>query len=642
MSVVDEIKARIDIVDLIGETVELRRSGKNYVGFCPFHPNTRTPAFAVFPETGTWRCFGQCNTGGDIFTFVMKKEGWDFRQALQYLAERAGISLKEREGTQETSSLKQWRALLEEAVVFYRHHLHQPPGREALAYLEKRGLIAATLEAFGLGYAPRQWDALVRYFAGKGVPPTALAEVGLARIDEATGEARDYFHHRIMFPIRDGQGRPVGFGARTLDPDGVPKYLNSPTTPLFDKGRLLYGLDRASKAIRQKDRVVLVEGYMDVLALHQAGFEETVSAMGTSLTPHQLRRLKNLTRNLYLALDPDPAGQQALWRSLNVARETAAETQVTLDARGLLRYEQRLQLNLRVVVLPQGKDPDEIVLEDPALWTRLLDQARPLVLYLMDLMAQTLNLDDPKERARLAETMVPLIRLVDNPVEQEAYLRELAERVGVPVERLRAWYPSTPSRRAPRSRGAASRPSPGGALASPIYPVVNPRLQERFILAVLWHQPDLLAQVQRTLRERKQEPLSEKDFQEESHREAWRLLEDAHRQFGPMRSFLATQSQARGLDGLVQEFQELLNPLDRTEMRRSMASTTFLVREIVRMTSYLRIARITQAMHHLEQILRDHSPPYDVDVLARFQAFTQQRRRIEQVLAQSQTTGVVS
>jgi len=342
MSVVDEIKARIDIVELIGETVELRRSGKNYVGFCPFHPNTRTPAFAVFPETGTWRC---------------KKEGWDFRQALHYLAERAGISLKEGTGEQEAGSLKQWRALLEEAVVFYQHHLHQPAGREALAYLQKRGLSASTLEAFGLGYAPRERDALVRYFASKGIAPAILAEVGLARIDEATGEARG-----------DPQGRPVGFGARTLDPDGVPKYLNTPTTPLFDKGRLLYGLERAGK----------------------------------SLTAHQLRRLKNLTRNVYLALDPDPAGQRALWRSLDVARETAAETQVTLDARGLLRYEQRLQLNLRVVVLPEGKDPDEIVLEDPARWERLLAQARPLVLYLMDLMAQNLDMDDPKERARLA------------------------------------------------------------------------------------------------------------------------------------------------------------------------------------------------------------------------------------------------
>ena len=642
MSVVDEIKARIDIVELIGETVELRRSGKNYVGFCPFHPNTRTPAFAVFPETGTWRCFGQCNTGGDVFTFVMKKEGWDFRQALHYLAERAGISLKEGTGEQEAGSLKQWRALLEEAVVFYQHHLHQPAGREALAYLQKRGLTASTLEAFGLGYAPRERDALVRYFAGKGIAPATLAEVGLARIDEATGEARDYFHHRIMFPIRDPQGRPVGFGARTLDPDGVPKYLNTPTTPLFDKGRLLYGLERAGKAIRRKDRAVLVEGYMDVLALHQAGFEETVSSMGTSLTAHQLRRLKNLTRNVYLALDPDPAGQRALWRSLDVARETAAETQVTLDARGLLRYEQRLQLNLRVVVLPEGKDPDEIVLEDPARWERLLAQARPLVLYLMDLMAQTLDMDDPKERARLAETMVPLIRLVGNPVEQEAYFKELAERVRVPVERLRTWRPAAPSRRTSPARGTTSGSLAGPSLAPPMYPVVNTGLQERFILAVLWHQPDLLTQVQRTLRERQQEPLSEKDFQEESHREAWRLLEDAHRQFGPIRTFLETQSQARGLEWLVQEFQTLMEALQRAETRIPMASTTLLVREIVRMTSYLRIARITQAVHHLEQILRDHSQPYDADVLAQFQHLTQQRRRIEQVLAQPQTTGVVS
>ncbi len=642
MSIVDEIKARIDIVDLIGETVELRRSGKNYVGFCPFHPNTRTPAFAVFPETGTWRCFGQCNTGGDIFTFVMKREGWDFRQALRYLAERAGLSLKEGKETTESSALHQWRALLEEAVTFYQHHLRQPQGREALMYLEKRGLQSRTLESFGLGYAPRERSALVRYFAQRGTPPSLLAEVGLARIDEATGEARDYFYHRIMFPIRDAQGRTVGFGARTLDPDGVPKYLNSPTTPLFDKGRLLYGLDRAGKAIRQKDRVVLVEGYMDVLALHQSGFEESVSSMGTSLTPYQLRRLKNLTRNIYLALDPDPAGQRALWRSLDVARQTAAETQVTLDARGLLRYEQRLQLNLRVVVLPEGKDPDEIVLEDPARWERLLQDAQPLVLYLLDLMAQELNLEDPKERARLAETMVPLIHLVGNPVEQEAYLRVLAERVRVPVERLRAWRPRGTTAK-PRGEPSPGAPPPTTTSGLLIYPTVNTGLQERFILAALWHRPDLLVRVQRVLRAREQDPLSEQDFQEESHREAWRVLEDAQRHFGPIRSFLSEQAEERGLTWLVEEFQGLMEQLLRTTTSQMPGmSTSLLLREIVRMTLYLRIARIAQGAHHLEQILRDHSRPYESDVLDRWKHLAFERRRIEHVLKQPLTVGVVT
>ena len=646
MSVVDEIKARIDIVDLIGDTVELRRSGKNYVGFCPFHPNTRTPAFAVFPETGTWRCFGQCDTGGDIFTFVMKKEGWDFRQALEYLARRAGVSLKERESEAETATLNEWRRALQEAVTFYQHHLRQPQGRMALDYLHHRGLTDATIEAFGLGYAPRERDALVRYLAQRGLEPRLLAEVGLARLDPDTGEARDYFRHRIMFPVRDAQGRPVGFGARTLDPEGVPKYLNSPSTPLFDKGRLLYGLHRARKRIREVDRAVLVEGYMDVLALHQAGFSETVSSMGTSLTPHQLRQLQRLTRNIYLALDPDPAGRRALWRSLDVAREAAADTEVTLDVKGLLRYEQRLKVNLRVVVLPEGKDPDEIVLEDPARWERLLAQARPLVLYLMDMLAQDLNLDDPKDRAQLAETILPLIHLVGNPVEREAYLEALARRVRVPVDRLRNWRPVEPGprrrRRAPEATPGTPRGMPAPVAVSTetmIYPVANVPLMERFVLAMLWRNPEWLPRLQRILRSLGQDPLQEEDFLDESHRQLWRLLDESQRQFVPTREYLQQEVPRRGLETLVRQLERLVAPLfdDEGKTRASEVSismkTSTLLREMVRTILYLRVVRIAQAFRHLEGLLQEYPQSLDPDVLEQLRRLPVQRTRVERALS---------
>ncbi len=320
MSTIDEIKARIDIVELVTETVQLRRSGKSYTGFCPFHPNSRTPAFVVFPESGTWRCFGQCNEGGDIFKYVMKKEGWDFAEALRYLAERAGVQLKpptaqEQAAAEEHDDL---RNLLEEALTFYRHNLmNSPAGQAALEYLhQKRSLQNDTIEAFGLGYAPNAWEAAMAHFKSKGFTVEQLLACGLVT-EREPGESSqksgvyDRFRNRLMFPIRDERGRMAGFGARILNPDDVPKFLNSPQTALFDKGHLLYGLDRARKAIRTEDQAVIVEGYLDVIALHQAGFTNTVSPMGTALTEHQLYLLKRFSRRIVLALDPDAAGDKA-------------------------------------------------------------------------------------------------------------------------------------------------------------------------------------------------------------------------------------------------------------------------------------------------------------------------------------------
>ena len=237
MSVIDDVKARIDIVDLISESVQLRRSGKNYTGFCPFHQNTRTPSFVVFPETGTWRCFGQCNEGGDAFQFLIKKEGWDFSETLRYLAEKTGVELRpytpqEAEQAEQNDHLRQ---LLEDAVTFYRHQLlNSSAGGEALAYLKNRGLDESVIESFGLGYAPKSWDATCNYFLQKGISQQDLVAVGLVS-ERESGGLYDRFRHRLMFPIRDERGRMAGFGARILNPEDLPKFLNSPQTELFDK-----------------------------------------------------------------------------------------------------------------------------------------------------------------------------------------------------------------------------------------------------------------------------------------------------------------------------------------------------------------------------------------------------------------------
>jgi DNA primase len=377
MTSVDEIKGRIDIIDLVSESVQLRRTGKNYTGFCPFHPNSRTPAFVVFPDSGTWRCFGQCNEGGDIFKFVMKKDGLDFGQALHALAERAGVTLTPMtpEKQAEQDEHEHLRILLEDAVTFFRHHLlNTPAGKQAYAYLQKRGLKAETIEAFGLGYAPEAWEALSGYFQSKGHSTADLLQVGLVTERQGGEGVYDKFRHRVMFPIRDGMGRMVGFGGRVLNPEDQPKFMNSPQTVLFDKGRLLYALDLARKAIRAQDQVVIVEGYLDVIALHQGGFSNVVSPMGTALTEDQLRMLKRLTRRIVLALDPDAAGQKATLRGLELARQTMDHTaERSYDPTGLLRQQARLDADLRVTTLPDGLDPDEIVLRDPAEWAKIVE-----------------------------------------------------------------------------------------------------------------------------------------------------------------------------------------------------------------------------------------------------------------------------
>jgi DNA primase len=504
MSMIDEVKARIDAVELISETVKLRRAGKNYTGFCPFHPNSRTPAFVVFPDSGTWRCFGQCNEGGDIFRFVMKKEGWDFRQALQFLAQRAGVELEPQtpEKQEEDKHTERLRGLLEEAVNFYRHYLlRHPSGQAALAYLKKRGLTPATIETFGLGYAPEGWETAVNYFSNKNYSADDLLQCGLVSERQQGGGVHDRFRNRIMFPIRDAMGKMCGFGARILDPNDVPKFLNSPQTALFDKGRLLYGLDQARKPIRAQDQVVIVEGYLDVIVLHQAGYPNTVSPMGTALSEDQLRMLKKFTRRIVLALDADAAGEKATLRGLDVARQAMDRSDtLAFDARGLLHHEARLQADLRVTTLPEGSDPDEVVLRDPAEWQRILDAARPVVTHVMETLAAGQNLDDPKVKSAIAAQVLPLIDDVPDAVERDAYRQRLARLLRVD-ERSLVVRQATAARPARRKTELAAPP---GKRAAQPPAATSARLAEQLeqhILRLLLRQPDALYPLDRSLQE---------------------------------------------------------------------------------------------------------------------------------------------
>ena len=529
MTSIDDIKARIDIVDLASEAgVKLRRSGRTQTGFCPFHSNTRTPAFVIWPETGTWRCFGECNDGGDIFKFVMKKEGIDFKEALQRLAERAGVQLEELhpQTLEQKEENQRLRNLLEEAATFYRHNLlNTPGGAPALEYLlKKRNLTTQTIENFGLGYAPAGWEAALSHFKAKKYSEQELLDVGLLA-ERESGGFYDKFRNRIMIPIRDENSRMTGFGGRILDPNDIPKFMNSPQTVLFDKGRLLYGLDRARKPIRAADQVVIVEGYLDVIAVHQAGYENVVSPMGTALTEDQLRLLKKFTRKIVLALDPDTAGQKAVLRGLEAARVSMDHgEELRFDARGLLRHEARLQADLRVANMPDGLDPDEIVARNPQEWASLIAAAKPVVEHVLDTISAGQDLNDPKIKSEIAARIIPLIEDLPDPVERDSYRQMLARRLKVDERSLsRAVTPATPVKRQPGKAGQPPAEKPAQALP----PARSGRIVETSCLALLLRRPDLLPNLDRRLQESGLAAISGSDFEYTDHQLILRLIQQS-------------------------------------------------------------------------------------------------------------------
>jgi DNA primase len=536
MTQLDEIKSRIDIVDLVSETVKLRRTGKNYSGLCPFH-NEKTPSFSVSPDRQTWHCFGQCSEGGDVFKFVMKKEGWDFKEALRYLAGKAGVTLESYTPQQQEQkdAHERLRALLEEAAAFYRHQLLQTEaGKPALTYLlEKRKLTPQTIETFGLGYAPQGWDNALKHFTAKGYTEQELTDTGLITVREENREAGmqehkrtyDRFRHRLMIPIRDEQGRMTGFGARILNPDDFPKFMNSPETPLFSKSRILYGLDRARKAIRLADQAVIVEGYLDVIAVHQAGFENVVSPMGTALTEEQLRLLKRFSRRIVLALDPDAAGQKAVLSGLEAARQSLDHAdELRFDARGLLRHEARLQADLRVATMPDALDPDEIVQRDPEQWKSLIEKAQPIVVHVMETLAAGRDLEDAKVKSEIAAQVSPLIEDLPNPVERETYRQRLARFLKVDERALSGGQVPGPRTRRSRPRVQENVPAEEVPPAAAAPPVTAAQKIEAHILGLLLLRPDLLFQLDRALQEAALAHMTAEDFGYTGHQIIFRLV----------------------------------------------------------------------------------------------------------------------
>ncbi len=509
MGVIDEIKDRLDIVEIIGAYVPLQKAGRNFKALCPFH-NEKTPSFHVFPDNQRWHCFGACAEGGDVFTFVMKMEGWDFRTALEELARKAGVELQPRtpqqvEAEEESERL---RAALTEAVLYYHHLLrHATEAGGARQYLARRGLSDETIERFQLGYSLPGWDRLRAYLLEKGFGLGELLRAGLVS-ERDDGTTYDRFRERLMIPIHDSRGRPVGFGARTLDPHGVPKYLNSPQSPIFDKGRTLFGLDHAREALRQQDQVVIVEGYMDVMQAHQTGFGNVVAQMGTALGEPQVRQLQKYTRRFVLALDPDAAGVQATLRGLQVTRDALdREWEPVFDPRGLVGFEGRLGAEIRVLSLPAGYDPDDLIREDPQAWQTLVDEALPVVEFYLQTLLRQADLQDAKERARIVEGMLPLLRDVTDPVERETYAQKVGQALGIETRTILEYLRSAERQSARRTPAAPAR------RAGP------PRADlEGYCLAVLLAQPWLRDEVDHFLAHAGLPGLRAQDFVDPAYR----------------------------------------------------------------------------------------------------------------------------
>jgi DNA primase len=482
MTVVDDVKARLDILELVSGYATLQRSGSSFKANCPFHQE-RTPSFYVFPDRQSWRCFGACATGGDVFSFVMRAENLEFGEALRRLAQQVGVALP----SQERRAEQQERLQINEvAARFFQQRLTSAQGADTRDYLDQRDISRDSIEKFELGLSPGDGQSLGQRLAREGFPPEQSAQAGLVRAGDEGGH-RDLFRGRLMIPIRDGQGELVGFGSRALD-DSVPKYLNSPRTPLFDKGRILYALYLAREAIGHRG-MVIVEGYMDAIMAHQHGFDNVVASMGTALTEQQVSQVRRLTSDVTMALDPDMAGQQATLRSLESSWQVFQRRAVA-RSQGTTLFQPGQTTQLKVAALPDGLDPDELIRRSPAEWPRLIEQGVPLLDYLFAALSAQMDLNSSQGKTRMVELLFPLIAAVPEPTEQDRYFQRLAEQLDVRPETLLA---SVVRPRAMQTRRGPAQARP--EVSQSAFESSDHEPVEEYYLALLLQHPELWGEV---------------------------------------------------------------------------------------------------------------------------------------------------
>ncbi|MDD5486585.1 MAG: DNA primase [Dehalococcoidales bacterium] len=472
MSAIEEIKQKLDIVEIAGQYTQLVKSGKNFKGVCPFHQE-KHGSFFVFPDRQGWHCFGACSTGGDIFSLVMKKEGLDFKEALKLLAARAGVTLpaptRLKEEKQKYARLYETNDAARD--YYYEQLKSSPEAEKARAYVIKRKINAESLATFKLGYSSSGREKLKNHLIERGFTIQEMLGAGL--VIETESGTIDRFRNRLMFPIANREGKTAGFGGREMD-GSQPKYLNSPETPIFDKSGLLYGLNLALEDARKKDALIIVEGYMDAIISYQHGFKNTVAAMGTSVGDRQIEGIKKITRNLFLAMDADEAGEKAMLR--------------------LIDYENTLNNEIKVVIIPPGLDPDDVINRSPADWQQMLDSAEPLLDFSFAIETGKVELNSAAGKSRLAETLLPTIAQIQNPVRQAHYLQKLAGVIKVDEQRLESSLKSLVTRKSGTGYRApvAKKPSGNKIFSSP---------REEFCLSMLIQYPQLIAKTDKLKRE---------------------------------------------------------------------------------------------------------------------------------------------
>jgi DNA primase len=458
----EEIKSRLDIVDVIREYIQLKPAGVNFKAKCPFH-REKTPSFMVSPEKQIWHCFG-CGKGGDIFNFIMEIEGVSFVEALRILAPKAGVALKKQDPTL-ISTRNRLLDIMELARKYYNKFLlGSDQAKAAREYLARRGLDEETIIQWQIGYSPDEWERTSNFFKKQGYREKEIFQAGLSVKSEKGSRFYDRFRGRIMFPINDINGNTVAFSARVSpEKEGTEKmgkYINSPQTIIYDKSRILFGLDKAKLEIKRADLAILVEGQMDVITSHQHGFKNTVASSGTALTAEQINILKRYSPNIALAFDADEAGSLAADRGIREAM--AAE------------------MNIKVIIVPNGKDPDECIRKSPEVWHAAVTEAKPMMQYYFDKVFAKLDLTSPEGRREAAKALLPMIAKLGNRIEQDIWLQKLSEKIDVAESLLRETISKTKPREQIRKITADATPPVAKRTVSR-----NEKLSELFLALLL-------------------------------------------------------------------------------------------------------------------------------------------------------------
>mgnify|MGYP001323695672 CR=1 FL=1 len=428
MTTLDEIKSRTDIVELVNSYVNLRKSGNNFKANCPFHEE-KTPSFIVTPSRQSWRCFGACATGGDVFSFIMHQHQVEFKDALIILADRSGVSI-ERNDSRNYDRDELLITINKEAASFFRDCLLSNQGIVARQYLKSRGVNDVTQETFNIGFSPKERDNLKIHLLKIGFDEELILLAGIIRKWE-DGNTSDFFRQRLIFPIHNPKSQIIGFGGRSLT-NNPPKYINTPATPIFDKRSNLYALNFSQDTIRSQNSVTIVEGYMDALTAHQFGFRNVVASMGTALTEQQVLKIRSMTNDIILALDPDNAGQEATLRSLESSWKIIGDQRASPSS----LFQQRHSLKLKIAVLANGMDPDELIRNNPVDWETTVEQAKPYIAFIIDALKSRFDLNSSDGKTQALEVMRPIIQKAPF-LEQDSYVNKLSTLLEVNPQAIR-------------------------------------------------------------------------------------------------------------------------------------------------------------------------------------------------------------